>query len=340
MAENIFDHKFFTEIIRALAESLRLHYVFPDVAEEIGAKLQDHLVDGDYSTIKDGKQLAYTLTNHLQSVNHDEHLWVRWHPEPLPDEAEALRLNPDWVAEQRLAAQLDNYGFHKIERLPGNIGYLDIRFFYRPAWAGEAAVAAMNTLANTKALIIDLRQCPGGYPGMVVLISSYLFNETPVHLDSIYWRDDDITQQYWTLPYVPGQRYGDKPVYILVSPMTFSGGEAFAINLQVLQRATIIGEKTDGGGHPGASFRLHPHFEAFIPIGRGINPHTNKDIEGQGVVPDIAVPSEGALDVAYQMGLEAVIEQIGEPGSEPLRRLLAEAQAALHVLRGSQDTQH
>ena len=333
MPQTDINQELHTEIVQALIERLRATYVFPDVAEQICTNLQQHLTAGDYSSIIDGKRLAYTLTKHLQSVNHDEHLWVLWHSEPLPDEEEALRLNRAWVAEQKQAAQQDNYGFHKIERLVGNIGYLDIRYFYRPAWGGEVAAAAMNMVANTNALIIDMRQCPGGYPDMVVLVSSYLFGETPVHLDSIYWRDDDITQQYWTLPYVPGQRYGDKPVFVLVSQATFSSGEAFAYNLQALKRATIIGEKTDGGAHPGASYRLHPHFEVFIPVGRGINPHTNMDIEGLGVVPDIPAKPEKAVDVAYRLALETVIELIGEPDSKPLKRLLEEARAALHAIK-------
>jgi C-terminal processing protease CtpA/Prc len=318
-----------TEIVQSLSERLRTCYVFPDVAEQICARLQKHLEGGDYADIDDGESLALALTIHVQEVNQDEHLWVRWHPEPLPDEQEALRQNQEWAEAQRQAARLDNYGLHKVERLPGNVGYVDIRYFHRPAWGGETAVAAMNFLANTHALIIDLRQCPGGYPGMVALLSSYLFGEEAVHLNSIYWRDDDVTQQYWTLPFVPGKRFGAKPVYVLISKDTFSGAEEFAYNLQTRQRATVVGEKTDGGAHPGASYRLHPHFEAFIPVGRAINPLTHTNWEGSGVVPDVSVPREQALKVAYRLALESIIESLGEATSGPLSLLLKEAQAAL-----------
>jgi hypothetical protein len=99
---------------------------------------------------------------------------VRWHSKSLPDEAEVLRENPVWEAEQKQAAELDNYGFYRVERLPGNIGYLDIRLFYKPAWGGETAVAAMNFIANTSALIIDLRKCPGGSPDLGEASSSLL----------------------------------------------------------------------------------------------------------------------------------------------------------------------
>ena len=325
----VIDSTTHTELVRSLSEKLKACYIFPDIAEEICTRLQKHHADGEYADITDGEFLAFALTMHLQEVNHDEHLWVRWHPEPLPDDDRPLRYNPEWVAERQQEARLGNYGLHKVERLPGNVGYLDIHYFHRPAWGGDTAVAAMNFLANVNALIIDLRKCTGGYPAMVALISSYLFGEESVHLGSIYWREEDVTQQYWTLPYVPGKRFADKPVYILTSKTTFSAGEGFAYDMRSRQRATLIGEKTDGGAHPGASYRLHSHFEVFIPVGRAINPISEANWEGSGVTPDVLVPQEQAFKVAYNMALQSVIAGLGEAPSGALKALAEEAQAAL-----------
>jgi hypothetical protein len=328
-AEPTIDPSTPAELVQRLSEKLRDNYVYPDAADEICARLQHHLDEGAYDGITEGEFLAYALTHHLQEVNGDEHLWVRWTPEALPEHEGQLRHNPEWLAQRQLGAGLDGYGLHRVERLPGNVGYLEIRYFHRPAWAGDAAVAAMQILANTSALIVDLRRCPGGYPGMVSLLLSYLFDEEPVHLNSIYWRDDDVTQQYWTLPYVPGKRYGDKPVYVLTSRGTFSGGEAFAQHVQAQRRGTVVGEKTDGGAHPGAIYRLHAHFEAFIPVGRAIDPVTGCNWERSGVTPDVQVPAERALAVAYRLALEAVIDRLGEPGPGPLGALRKEARQAL-----------
>jgi C-terminal processing protease CtpA/Prc len=325
----ILDTTIQAEIVQSLSEKLRANYVFPEIAEQICVCLQKHLEDGDYTDITEGDFFALALTLHMQEVNHDEHLWVKWHPEPLPVDEVPLRLNQEWQDERKLEARLDNYGLRRVERLPGNIGYLDIHNFHRPAWGGDTAVAAMNFLANAQALIIDLRKCTGGYPGMIALISSYLFGEEPVHLDSIYWRDDDITQQYWTLPYVPGKRFIDKPVYVLISKVTFSGGEGFAYILQTRKRATLLGEKTDGGAHAGASYRLHSHFEVFIPIGRSINPMTGTNWEGIGVTPDISIPPEQAFNMAYKMALESILVSLGDSPSGPFKALAEEAQAAL-----------
>ena len=323
------DTAFQREIIQSLSAKLRAYYVFPDVAEQIGKHLWKSLDDGEFADITEGDLFALALTIQMQAVNHDEHLWVKWHPESLPEEGEALRHNREWQDERKLEAGLDNYGLHRLERLPGNVGYIDIRKFHRPAWGGETAVAAMNFLANMDAMIIDLRKCTGGYPGMVAFILSYLLKEEPIHLSSIYWRDDDFTQQYWTLPFVPGKRFGDKPVFVLTSMVTFSAGEEFAAILQSRKRATVIGEKTDGGAHPGTSYRLSPHFEVFIPIGRLINPITGTDYEGIGVTPDIRIPQEQAYTAAYFMALRSILEKLDKPSSAPLRALVKEAQTAI-----------
>jgi hypothetical protein len=316
-------------VVHALSSRLRKCYVYPDIAEQICMRLNEHLLEGRYAEIKTGMILARNLTLDMQEVCRDEHLWVKWHFDPLPESDEQLRLNPAWQAERRLEAQIDNYGLHKAERLPGNVGYLDIHYLHRPAWGGDTASAAMNLVSNTDALIIDLRNCTGGYPGMTALFCSYLFGEDSLHLDSIYWRDDDVTQQFWTSPHIAGKRYGDKPVYALISRTTFSGGEQFAYILQTRKRAMLIGEKTDGGAHPGASYRIHPHFEVFVPIGRSISPITGTDWEGVGITPDVATSTDQAFKTAYTLALNSIITSLGESPTGVRKVLVEQAQFAL-----------
>jgi len=246
-----------------------------------------------------------------------------------------MQENQEWKDEWRQIARCDNYGLHKVERLPGNVGVLDIREFHIASWGGETAVAAMNFLANTDILIVDLRKCRGGDPDMIALLSSYLFGEERVHLNSLYWRAEDTTDQYWTLPHVPGKRFGNKPVYVLISNDTFSGGEEFAYNFKTRQRATLIGETTKGGAHPGSPYRLHSHVEVFIPNGRAINPITGTNWEGTGVTPDISIPQEQAFKMAYTMALKSIIQSYGEATSRPFNLLKEEAQAALKDLIAS-----
>ncbi|MGH9842298.1 MAG: serine hydrolase, partial [Blastocatellia bacterium] len=86
--------------------------------------------------------------------------------------------------QQRLMAAKRNYGFEKVERMSGNIGYLDLRGFEPAGAANETATAAMNFLANTDALIFDLRRNGGGSPEMIAFLSSYLFDKR-THLNDM-----------------------------------------------------------------------------------------------------------------------------------------------------------
>ena len=290
-------------------------YVFPEAASAIQQDIHQRLNTGGYADINGGAQLAQTLTAQLQELSKDRNLRVFFSAEPLPQLDAQSAPTPEELAQQRHSSSLRNFDFNRVERLWGNVGYLELYGFESPAFAGETAIAAMNFLAHASALIIDLRHNSGGSPGMVALLCSYLFPaHPPIHLNDLYWRADNRTQQSWTLPFVPGARYLDKPVYILISQDTFSAAEEFAYNLKHLKRAVLVGETTRGGANPGAGYRIDDHFWIFIPTGQAINPITGDNWEGVGVIPDVKVPSELALKTAHLLALKTLIENKTEVG--------------------------
>lgn len=163
-------------------------------------------------------------------------------------------------------------------------------------------------------------------------MASYLFAaDDAQHLNDIYWRPDNSTRQFWTSADLAGRRYVGKPVYVLTSRDTFSGAEEFAYDLQVLERATIVGETTGGGAHPGGPVKLTSAFAINVPMGRAINPVTRTNWEGKGVKPDVAVAAAGALDAAYLAALEAQRRRL-DPKDAP--DLYHEVEAAIARLRG------
>ncbi len=324
-----------SEVIQILSTRLREDYVFPDVAEKICDDLKKYSDGNSFKGITEGESLATMLTEFLREATNDNHLKVTYKKDLIPEHDGSLGENQEWLDEWHKKAQLDNYGLHKAERLPGNVGFLDIREFYPLDWGGDTASAAMNFINETKELIIDLRKCRGGDPGMVCFLLTFLFDEERVHLNDFYWRRGNTTEQYWTLPDVPGKRFRDKPVYILISGETFSGGEEFAYDLKALKRATLVGEKTGGGANIGAPYRLTSHFEAFIPVGRPVNPITGTNWEGWGVIPDVSVSAEQALKVAYKYALKSILASMDEEPSEPLQLLLEEAQTALKEIEST-----
>jgi retinol-binding protein 3 len=192
--------------------------------------------------------------------------------------------------------------------LAGNVGYMKFNGFVSPEDGAYTVTAAMSFIANTDALIIDVRQNGGGSPEMVAFICSYLFPAEPgVHLNDLYDRPADSTRQNWTLPSVPGKRYLDKPVYVLTSSRTFSAAEEFTYNLKTQKRATIVGETTGGGAHP-VNFRpVATNFAVTVPFARAINPVTKTNWEGTGVKPDREVPAADALKTAHIDALKKLI---------------------------------
>ena len=301
-------------VIDRLIKLLNEDYIFPETAAKMEAALRDHQQKKDYDKLTSAKSFAEALTAHLQDISHDKHLRVQYSNRPIPPETENHEPSAEQMAQFREFLRTSNCGFERVERLPGNVGYLDLRQFAPATECGETVAAAMNFLANADALIDDLRRNGGGDPAMVALISSYLFDSEPVHLNDLYFRRDNATHQWWTLPYVSGKRYGAaKPIYVLTARRTFSGAEEFTYNLKNLKRATIVGETTGGGANPGGGRRLNEHFGVFIPTGRAISPITKTNWEGTGVTPDVSVPADQALLVARIMALKKSIPTIANP---------------------------
>ena len=302
-------------VIDGAIAQLKEYYIYPDGARKMADAVLAHEKAGDYDKITDGSAFATHLTDDFQAVSHDRHLHVNYAPFKIPPEHEGGGPSPEDEARFRKELERENCGWEKVEVLPGNIGYVKFNEFAPPDWCGPTVVAAMGFLAHVDAVIFDLRGNGGGDPKMVDMVVSYLFDK-PTHINDLYYRKDDKTTQYWTLPYVPGTRLATQPVYVLTSHRTFSGGEEFCYDLKTQKRATLVGETTGGGAHPVAGHRIDDHFMIGVPAGRPINPITQKDWEGTGVVPDVSVKADDALETAEKLAGDKVREARGKDNAK------------------------
>ncbi len=299
------------QVIDGAIEHMQRGYIFEDVAQKMAAALRAHAKAGAYDKIVSGADFAAVLTTHLQEVSKDKHLRVLYNPAGI---AGTQPPTTDEDRNRRVAAERrNNYGLHRVERLDGNVGYIELRGFSGSPEAGGPVSAAMNLLANTDALVFDLRRNGGGSPVTIGFISSYLFDKR-VHLNDFYVRETGRRQSFYTSESVDGRRYGEsKPVYILTSNRTFSAAEEFTYNLKNLKRAVIVGETTGGGAHPGGVRPITNHFGIWLPTGRAINPITGTNWEGVGIAPDIAVDPGDALRAAHLDALKKIRATATDP---------------------------
>jgi hypothetical protein len=314
-----------SDAITDMAETISENYVFPDVGERVSESLLSSLNNGSYDGLS-GRKLADTLQEQIRDLTHDLHFGVRalppnWAP-PTSEESDGRRPGPSAP-----------YGFTSVERLDGNIGYIDLRGFNRASYIGETVEAAMQLIQGSSTVIIDLRRNSGGDPEAVQLISSYFFNPSEsVHLNSLYSRPDDHTTEYWTHANIDTSlAMPQVPIYVLTSNRTFSAAEEFTYNLKNLERATIIGETTGGGAHPVDSYVFDNLFMVILPTARAINPISGTNWEGTGVSPDIETDADDALNVAMAQALEGAYER----GDKSVRWGLATIRARLNPIQVS-----
>ena len=181
----------------------------------------------------------------------------------------------------------------------------------------ERLAAAFSMLADSSALIIDVRGAPGGEPAGVANVIGHLVDRPTATVHAFDPAGPPEGRTTYAQPRTPG--FVGRPVYVLVDDKTGSGAEEFAYDLQAMQRATLVGQTTWGGATPGGYRPLAEGFVAFIPMQIVTNTITGANWEGVGVLPDVAVPAEQALDVAHRLALETVLKD-----AQGIRRAIAE----------------
>jgi hypothetical protein len=296
--------------INAAASLIESNYVYPEKAKRIATALRaDTAQLSRYS--HDPQAFANALGDRLRVLSMDGHFGVDFSPVEVPTmEDGAARIHDNSDIERRMGAGV-NYGVQEIRRIDGGIGYLDLRAFAPPTLGGEVIAAAMTVLAQSDALIIDLRKNGGGDGEMTHLLASYLLDR-PTPMSSAYDRPTDTTIVGVSQAWVPGRRFGSaKPVFVLISRATFSAAEAFTYDLQAMHRVTVVGETSGGGAHPFAHRRIGAHFVLRIPEMRVINPITGKDWEGVGVIPDVVTPEDQALVTAIDLAQIQLAKRAG-----------------------------
>ncbi len=266
--------------------------------------LKKRFKEGRYNNIHDPYTLAGLLTEDVRSVYRDEHLHIDYNPGLIDELNNNIEDVPKMVEEKLNHDRAKNFGFRKVEILPGNIGYLEISSFCRlNPYSRAAARNALLLVSNTRALIIDLRYGNGGSPEMINYLMGFFLKEK-THTADVYIRHERTHIAWWSEPDSAAGNLTQIPVYVLTSYKTFSAAEGLSYELQAFKRATIVGETTRGGAHTVTYRPLSSGFVVDLPFGRVTCPVTGSNWEKTGVKPDVAVPAEEALEKAELLAME------------------------------------
>lgn len=285
-------------IVAELADKVEELYVFPEAAARIATSLRARPASAQTPA-----EFAADIKQLLRGF--DGHLGLSYlHADTAADGPSRPKLtDPEYLRRC-------NYGFARAGLAEEGIGLLELTLFpdAENPKALAAARAATSLVANTDALILDLRNIPGGWPSGGSLLLGHFLAEEPVHLLTMTPRTGDPEPDWTPAANTLGHR-PDLPLLILVGPDCASAGEAFAFCAQSLGRATVIGQPTAGAANPGEFVPLDDRFTAFIPTASPLDPRTGTNWEGVGVRPDIVADPAEALKTALIMARSAIARQ-------------------------------
>ena len=304
-------------MVLSLAEVLRDRFAFPDRGAAAAREIEAMEARGEFRDAPTAAALLALIEGKVAPLVNDRHFDVRYLG---PDVIAGFREGPppaEEVAAFHEEVRLRGGEIPEVRWLAGNVGYLRINMFLDAPPAAEKLAAAIGMLADTSALIIDVRGAPGGEPAGVANAIGHLVAEpTPtVRMEDPFAPANART--YRAEPRTPA--FVGKPVYVLIDEHTGSGAEEFAYDLQAMGRATLVGQTTYGAANPGGFRPLAEGFAAFIPMQVVTHTATGANWEGVGVRPDVEVPHEEALASAHHLALEAIMAD-----AQGARRAIAE----------------
>lgn len=268
------------DILKSLADLVRENYFDPATAAEVAAELEASTARLDEDNPDD---FAQQLTDSLRQ--HDRHFRVQWGP---------------WKPRVRPTAKTkrDRSGMN-VHR-EGEVAILSIHSFEN---ADEEDIAAraqatLSECATAEAVVIDVRDVPGGWPSMVEVLLGALTGPDPVPILTFHSREGEL--ETWSRPLSAFPSLNAMPLAVLVNAGTASAAESFAYALQSLGRAAIVGERTAGAANPGQPFTSDTGFTIFISTASPRDPRTGTNWETTGVTPDVDATETNALGVALR----------------------------------------
>ena len=164
---------------------------------------------------------------------------------------------------------------HKL--LEGNIGIVTIKNF--DSRCADETIAAIEAVrqAGATALILDVRNNPGGYKSELVKVLDYLLPDGEIFRSVDYRGKTDISYS--------DAKFLDMPMAVLINGNSYSAAEFFAAALDEYDAAVVVGEKTTGKGYFQQNYQLGDGSAVNLSVGKYYTPK-GVSLAGVGLTPE------------------------------------------------------
>jgi hypothetical protein len=311
------------DIVREVIAAVRKHYVFPDRAPAIVARLEQGLASGRYATANPVALAERMSADLKQSSGNDGHMYVNYEPAEA-----AARRAPAGPAQQpdpayfRQMMESANYGVTELKVLPGNVRYMNIsQWFWDPDGRTRAVYDdAMRFLRGGDAIIIDIRGNGGGAAEPVQYVASHFLD--PGQKMMTFRQGPDQVEENRSQKIAAGKIAG-KPLFVLIGPGSASASEEFASHIKHFRLGTLIGQTTAGAGNTNDLYPVAHGFVVSISTGTAEHAVSGKGWEGEGIAPDRKVELSQALDEGHHAALHAQLATAAADKKQQLEWMIA-----------------
>lgn len=207
---------------------------------------------------------------------------------------DTLKIQTDFsmdVVTQNYVLDLKHFGAAiDYGTLPGNIGYLHPGdFIPSQKFYDDALDQILDELQDTKGLVIDIRDNPGGNDATAQWVAGRFATQQKLYM-TVRKKSgpahSDFTEPFEWLVQPTGKSQYTSPVILLTSRWTQSAGETFTLAMQQLNNVTQLGDYTSGAFSDNISRELPNGWFYFISIG-DYRDASGNSLEGIGVKPDV-----------------------------------------------------
>jgi C-terminal processing protease CtpA/Prc len=245
----------------------------------------------------------------------DKHIWLQVGDETIPTYVNPSIPNANF---KLLKSLMPNFKMHGRQVASGRwddgIGYLAIATWDRSKLDnGESIFEALKELADTSALIVDVRVNGGGAEPLAQEVAGCFISEPRLYGKDVY-RDPDSPggftnpKERWVKPNASHPKYTHR-VAVLSGPAVMSSCESFVLMMKQAPDVIVVGARSQGSSGNPKPHELGNGVTLFLPSWKDLTPD-GQELEGVGIAPDVEVTASPSAFQSDDPVIKAALEKL------------------------------